>query len=139
MAKLVVVDVEQAREELELCCLPAVLSRPDVGGQRLALAILEERRRERLLRGVAARDTRGVRRTATDQALDTVAPSQFGEGADLLIDPPRARAIGRADDDQRRRAFERRTDGGRQIGGRGKLLAILEDRRQPLAEHPQRG
>ena len=73
-----------------------------------------------------------------NQALNAVSPPQRGETAHFLIDPPRARAVGRADDDQAVGALERFTHRLGEVGRGSEFGAILEYRGQPTPERTDR-
>jgi hypothetical protein len=87
------------------------------------------------LRGVVGR----VWLAVDDEAEDPVLAAEALEREDLLVYPARARSARRADDDLADGLVRGFVDGRAEIGGAGELLAVAENRREPLQYAPRAG
>ena len=137
LAQGVQVDAEQSGQQFQPCQRLAVLAGTDVGGDRfgrlraeLAIGIdLEAQRRHETFAVVA-----GTGFAVDDEAADAIAAADALEPQHFVVDPRRARGVGRADHDQRLGVGERGLDLRGQSAGACEVLAIAEDRTQAIGQ-----
>ena len=137
--KVVQANAGHSCDELQKPIAPAIPRVAQIGGQwfghlpgRPAAPVVmgAQRRRQAFFR-LASRDVAGERRPVDDGGQHAAIGPEPLEGIDLGIDPARPGRRRRAKDDQEARCRQRFANFGTEIGCRGQLAPVPEDRFQP--------